>query len=276
MLAELRLVQLAGVACASGVKEMRIEHLFKSYIRLRNEWDTLVALPKFTAMAGSVQTAPSEIHGIGLFANEDLDDGALTSFYPVDALGHTSGYLTAGKANRAHFAGSEKLRMQTTGWYRAGLSHPTLLTWADDLWADANPTQTAEPGWLAHYANDVGKLRVCASDDDVCKYYATAKAHSNCVLIPFGDAAPLLCIVSTRCVPKGEELLLSYGHEYWMPRYVPPPSVREQAESALGPRSVRAQSILQERCRAEIQLLRDLVELDRKMLNRYMASTKTG
>ena len=34
-------------------------------------------------------------------------------------------------------------------------------------------------------------------------------------MLPFGGAAPVMALVTTRDVDEGEELLLSYGHSYW-------------------------------------------------------------
>ena len=38
----------------------------------------------------------------------------------------------------------------------------------------------------------------------------------NFVALPFGEAAPIMALITTRPVSKGEELLISYGHSYWI------------------------------------------------------------
>ena len=110
-------------------------------------------------------------------------------------------YLTAGIANKRHFSGSERLRILREGCYRVGVNHPRVRQWADDLWVDANPSQPATAGWLAHLSNDVAMLHGVACGDRaeareaeaaISAYYDAARERSNCVLIPIEDAAPLL------------------------------------------------------------------------------------
>lgn len=266
LLARMLITLLTLAATDAGIKEIRMERLLQNFIKLYNqEWSTLSERPAFVHMAECAHVAPSKTHGLGLFAREDLDDGTLVSLYPVDALGHADGYLTHGKANREHFAGSEKQRLQTFGWYRVSLSHPSVLRWAKDLWVDANPTLPSRLGWLGHYANDASMIARGSDVDEeaILTYYAAAHELSNCVLIPVGDAAPLLGVVSTRPIARGKELLLSYGHEYWLPNHLPSSAVRQAANRVFVPRSIQAQSKLRERYREEVGLLERLLELDR-------------
>ena len=252
-------------ASSMDTKVMRMEQLLNNFINLRkSEWDGLVKRPAFSRMTQCVHAEKSEIHGMGLFASEDLPEGVLASLYPVDALGDADGFLMWGnKENRAHFSGSEKARRAASGWYRVGLSHPSVLRWGRDIWVDANPSMPAQSGWLGHYANDAASICDGADDRAVETYYGHALAHSNCVLIPMGDAAPLLCIVTTSCIARGQELLIAYGHEYWQPGHVPSAAVREASDRVFVERSIRAQSDLRERYGEEVRLLEEMLALDR-------------
>ena len=77
---------------------------------------------------------------------------------------------------------------------------------------------------LALVNNDAA---ACAGDSEaaILEYYETCEAEANCVMLPFGDAAPLMALVATRDVAAGDELLLSYGHSYWIEHFggTPPP-----------------------------------------------------
>ena len=165
-----------------------MERLMASYLELRSNWETLASqAPAFAAMAKQSHAASSAVHGIGLFASEDLPTGNLVTMYPIDALGDETSYLSFGKANQAHFGVSEKLRKQATGWYKVSLSHPSILRFADDLWIDANPTLRAQPGWLGHCVNDCATLpddEDCSDAGAICSYCEEARARSNCVLVP--------------------------------------------------------------------------------------------
>ena len=50
------------------------------------------------------------------------------------------------------------------------------------------------------------------------RYCETSRAGKNCVLVPLGPAPlkPLMAYVTTRSVGMGEELLTTYGCEYWL------------------------------------------------------------
>ena len=54
-----------------------------------------------------------------------------------------------------------------------------------------------------------------ASEAEVVRYCETSRAGKNCVLVPLGPA-PLMAYVTTRSVGVGEELLTTYGCEYWL------------------------------------------------------------
>jgi hypothetical protein len=273
------LVHLAVLAaCTPHLKSMRMERMYANIGRLRASWELLTSTQAaFAAMKIYANAAVSSIHGVGLFASEPLEAGSLISFYPVDAIGDEHDYLTVGKENRRHFAGSEKERVKRSGCYRVGVNHPQVRQWAEDLWVDANPSQPATAGWLAHLVNDAATLQGMAGSDEaqaremaaaVSAYYDTARRKANCVLVPIEDAAPLLGIVTTQHVDKGDELLVCYGHDFWIPAYqrtaAPEAAARARDEAArfFDERSVRAHAALQTRYSNEVELLESMLELD--------------
>ena len=90
------------------------------------------------------------------------------------------------------------------------------------------------PGWLAHLANDCAVVSAQPTEEEILHYYATCEAHANCVMVPFGAAAPIMALVTTREVREGEELLTAYGHTYWIDHFggTPPPSSPDVTRAA--------------------------------------------
>ena len=97
--------------------------------------------------------------------------------------------------------------------------------WAPGVYVDANPTRPHVPGWMAHLANDCAVVGADATEAEILAYYATCEQKANCAMLPFGAAAPVMALVTTRDVEDGEELLTAYGHSYWVAHGgTPPPS----------------------------------------------------
>ena len=269
----------ACTTCTPQLKALRVERMYANMGRLQSSWPWLTSVHSaFSRMTHCAYAAPSTIHGVGLFASEALESGSLISFYPVDAIGDRDNYLTTGTANQRHFAGSERQRVERTGCYRVGVNHPQVRQWAEDLWVDANPSQPATAGWLAHLCNDVAMIPDMACGDRadareleaaVSTYYAAARERANCVLIPIEDAAPLLGIVSTQHIDQGDELVICYGHDFWAPKYrsaVDPEAVAratQEAASVFDERSLHAHAALRTRYEDEVELLESMLELDR-------------
>ena len=209
----------------------RMEDLLLRSLHVQEIWERLSPdVPAFDAVTRSAEVRPSTIEGLGLFARVEMAENAVASFYPIHALGSGSGdggvCLTSGDANNAYFGADEK-----SAPYRATPSHRTLSTsaWPDDLWIDANPNLEDKPGWLAHRANDAAFMTAGhPAQADILAYYSQCREAANCVLVPFGAAAPVMCLWTLRPVAAGEELLQIYGHDYWVTRQgggrVPPMS----------------------------------------------------
>ena len=115
-------------------------------------------------------------------------------------------------------------REPCTAAYRAQLLHGALATdatsgpvqqWAPGAYADANPAREHLDGWLGHLANDAAAC-TDGSEAAVLDYYRACGRDCNAMMLPLGNAAPLMALVTTRDVDEGDELLLSYGHSYWI------------------------------------------------------------
>jgi hypothetical protein len=209
-------------------------------------------------MSDAVEARESSIlnAGRGLFARQNIKTGTIVSLYPVHCLG-VDGAQEDDESSPALRCYMDQLdeqyfeRQQEHGKAGAYLqflmgSRSLLNTNVNGpllrgrpLFVDVNPqrttgrpinyhnattttTTTASPSssssncFLAHLVNDGSVVRE-ASEQGLLDYYTSSRQRKNCVFIPFGPA-PVLALVTTCDVPRGEELLTSYGANYWMER----------------------------------------------------------
>jgi hypothetical protein len=208
-------------------------------------------------MRDAVEARESSIvnAGQGLFARQEIKTGTIVSLYPVHCLG-VDGAQEDDESSPALRCYMDKLdeqyfeRQQEHGKAGAYLqflmgSRSLLNTNVNGpllrgrpLFVDVNPqratgrpihchnvtttTTTVSPSssssgcFLAHLVNDGSVVRE-ASEQGLLDYYTASRQRKNCVFIPIGPA-PMLALVTTCDVPWGEELLTSYGANYWMER----------------------------------------------------------
>lgn len=204
----------------------RLASLFDSCLSLQAPqfWATVRQLSKsanapmcFDVMAEGVRVAPSTKHGLGLFASTDMAAGTMASLYPVHSMG-----IGTQRISTAEDAEAGTWEEPCSAAYRTTLLHTTRIgpvqEWAQGAYVDADPARPHLAGWVAHLATDAA---VCAggSDKEILEYYAAGADECNCLMVPFGGAAPVMALVTTRAVQPGEELLVSYGHSYWIDHF---------------------------------------------------------
>jgi hypothetical protein len=210
------------------LKAVRMQTILRVAHHLHTQWPALVAHEpdlRFGSLQTLVRAAPSDLHGVGLFAAEPLAAGTVVTLYPIHALGDASTCLTCDVdgEDAKHFGSGG------SDWpYRVDLPvSPRLAEWAEDLWIDANPARDVNAGWLGHLVNE-GVVCPGGAEEQIVSYYASTLERANCLMVPFGDT-PLMCWVTTSDVSQGDELLGVYGHDYWVartlgavPPYTPP------------------------------------------------------
>lgn len=199
------------------LKAVRMQTILRVAHHLHTQWSSVVDHEpdlRFGSLQTLVHTAPSELHGVGLFAAEPLAAGTVVTLYPIHALGDASTCLTC------DLDGEDAMHFGSGGsdWpYRVDLPvSPRLAKWAEDLWIDANPARDVTAGWLGHLINE-GVVCSGAAEEQIVSYYASTLERANCLMVPFGDT-PLMCWVTTSDVSRGDELLGVYGHDYWVGR----------------------------------------------------------
>jgi len=237
-----------GGSCVAQTVLARAQSMLRICKVLQDGWDNVLAREvRLKAMSGCVRASPSSVcDGTGLFACEDLPSGTVATLYPVHALGLGSTRM------ELEFDDGQCCQRLDGSPYRVEIWHDSLRDWsAEQMWIDADPSRRID-GWLGHLANDpatsAATLGAGATEAQLTRYDEEAAAASNAVMVPYGEAphppsacrdaspryalshpvgsrallcaghgcAPLMAVVTTRAVSKGDELLLSYGHEYWV------------------------------------------------------------
>ena len=187
--------------------------------------------PEFFAEAGmlferlgelvnATTAAPSPIAGTGLFAARDLPAGTIVALYPAHAIGR-------GEQCMSYDTDTDYFKKQMSSGpardscpYRQNvLGDRSLFGVAnnqieDPFYIDANPEQPLVDGWTAHLVNDA-VMCDAGDEESVVRYYEASLARRNCLIVPVGPA-PLMGYATTRDVEAGEELLTTYGAEYWV------------------------------------------------------------
>ena len=196
---------------AHGMALSRAKSMLRVALRLQEIWGSVRdSEPRLNEISRRACAAPSSKHGQGLFACQDLPSGTVASLYPVHALGIGS--------NRLQFADPDWQWSSKGRPYKVELWHTSLRDWAPQMWIDADPNRCVD-GWLGHMANDAAICAAGADEAAILEYYSECGRATNAVMVPFGhECAPLMCVVTTRDVQEGDELLISYGHEYWITR----------------------------------------------------------
>ena len=152
---------------------------------------------RFSEIAQATRTAPSPRHQLGLFANVDLAKDTVASFYPVHSFGL--------EAQRLASNNDQEYWVDCSPAYRAPMLHEAVQAFAPGTYVDVNLQRAELAGWCAHRANDAS---VCtgASEAEILAYLTACEAECNCVLVPFGGAAPILALFTTRAIQKDEEV----------------------------------------------------------------------
>ncbi len=161
-----------------------------------------------------LEVRPSDVHGLGVFAKRHLPPGVVLTGYPCHLLGVgreveqvCSGTVDASAENLQHLADVYSYSMR-------------------NLRLIGLPERHTDQRLLGHILNDaclvnvfhgtpLDALRDPATHSRLLKlYYRNVLKHTNCKFQQ--DAHGLLaCVVSTREIAPGEELLLTYGLPYW-------------------------------------------------------------
>jgi hypothetical protein len=203
-----------------------------------------------------VEVRPSTIPGAGrgLFAKKNIKANTIIGFYPCHALGvdrvginhhnnsadDDTSFFVWGEEHQEYFqvhpSTSQSPYLLCTD--QPLFARPSLLTFSSSatggdndkeqeqqqqqpqlLYLDVNPDADAallSSCWVSHVINDGATIvddRTTAAD--LVDYFRQSAKARNCIHIPFGPS-PILATVTTQKIPKGSEILTTYGAAYWL------------------------------------------------------------
>ena len=155
-----------------------------------------------------VRVAPSPIAGVGVFATSPLAKGELVTCYPGDAVTYmlpdSAARDTKGVIWGLHVP--DQLRHLTPEMdayaLRCGERYGVIgLRALDD-----------NPAYVGHLVNDAARMRL-RSFDSAEEYMAESMALANAGHVDLEGCHT--ATIATKAIAEGEEVLVSYGPNYW-------------------------------------------------------------
>lgn len=169
----------------------------------------------------TVEKRQSDVHGVGLFATSDVDKGDMLTSFPVDCSLYSD---ENGLPKACYSVLIEWDRLKNGGAADAVLENRSF---AHIVTSDGVPLSMALesmvpycPGHLAHWANDAASMpdtSHCSNKERkaIEKSYLTESfVGTNAQHASLADGI-FVFAVATRPIKKGEEILVSYGVDWW-------------------------------------------------------------
>lgn len=168
------------------ISNMLIDHiLIATYISFHE-----VPFPQLN----KVYIHKSTIEGLGVFAKENISKGEIVSMYPSDTV-------RIYKGNIYYEACSDRTTNTNNEKYAYKTEQCVIL---------GDPQFTKDMNLVGHIVNDS-----CQTDgllENNIKYGLETMLKQNCVYYPYHI---FVLIVASKDINKDEELLVSYGVDYW-------------------------------------------------------------
>lgn len=154
----------------------------------------------------------SKLHGDGLFATRDIEEGELITFFPSDALLVWEGGDRA-QSDVMMFFGAHVPQSDRDAAAILDRVQGYELFVTGAFSAVGDPSRRDDPAYLGHLANDGS---ICLSPDGAGNYLRESAEAAN--------AAPVWIegchcgLQAGRRICKGDEIVFSYGEGYWLSR----------------------------------------------------------
>jgi hypothetical protein len=189
----------------------------------RTRFETATAM-KLESLGNQSYVGPSSMiqAGMGLFASRDIPRGSIITFYPGDVL------LIQDKEDQQEKDETD----ENDDW-----GTPARILWGDhtldtrrtpdkiqpeyvlqtsiDEWSIAALPELGHPDgsyYLGHYANDGAQTPTCMAE--VASYVLQSHERNNAMHCGRNDCH--MATVATKDIYSGEEIMVTYGPEYWM------------------------------------------------------------
>jgi hypothetical protein len=168
-----------------------------------------------------ITVKPSSIHGVGIFATENIPSNKIITFYPANAI-----VLYNGDKYNEYLYGSNSQEFITT-FYKYGESYTLGGTskYFGEYGLKSDPKQMNNPLCLGHLLNDgIGNLFKGISYiklhknptlfKNIADQYTNIHNNINAHLELLDDL-PVGFIFTSKNINKGEEIVTCYGIRYW-------------------------------------------------------------
>ena len=152
----------------------------------------------------NVYVKESKIHGRGAFAKRDIKKGELITNYPVDIIVERDlGRATPSKRCVELYG----RKMDLDGDQRHLRNY--IIGINDNIFIMGCPEFDNDPTFMGQFINDSHSHD--STEESIKKYEASFDGH-NCMILP----SALPSVIARKDIKKDEELLTSYGWEYWI------------------------------------------------------------
>lgn len=160
---------------------------------------------------GHIEVRSSSIHGNGVFATDNIEEGTIITFYPIN------GYKSYDESDEDY--GIAKLEENFESDNKTNLEDYSCVI-NDKLVIIANPKKIDNKSLLGHMINDsVGNTFSGSTTHDIkngiYEYYF--KSNNNCK-IKINEKYGIVYVITTTNIEKDTELLASYSPAYWFNR----------------------------------------------------------
>jgi len=181
--------------------------------------------------------------GRGLFALEDISKGQLITCYPGDALlckskDGAEDILWGAHVPKADIWDEDAIFVGTE-------ANPPLTSYSvsvDDQYSVlGHPSIDDNPAYYGHYANDGASMELVLDieeelgvEENIATYVSKSIEVANAMHKPFREDAYHMVTIATRDIKAGEEILVTYGPDYWgIPAYFEEASFRNRVGQLL-------------------------------------------
>ena len=163
-------------------------------------------IPPYQLKTNKIKLQKSDVHGIGVFATDDIKKGSIITFYPSHAITNNKNELNKYLFSKELF----KINCE----YKLKINNYSIF---------GNPDNTENTMLLGHMINDSSCICIDPNNisdieikNSVCRY--VLESNNNC-MIKYDEYIGIVYIITTKNIKKSEEIYISYLPEFWFSKY---------------------------------------------------------
>ena len=205
-----------GLSSPRGEQQLTLEGLGKRLQELHiggKSKDSILA-SRLLLDLSCTRVGPSLVAGAGrgLFAAKDIQRGDLLTCYPGDILVYSPSTEASISSDDKLVWGShvpESLRLDDDEVHSSLNGY--ILQVTDDSAILGLPSMDNDMAYAGHFANDGAQPPL--GESQIASYVIASNDLSNAMHVPLEDCH--MATVATRDIKEGNEVLVTYGPEYW-------------------------------------------------------------